>query len=87
VLMGTGAFRQIAVIGLPDEVAGQRVHAIGVPREEKIDVAGALGAAARELPSYMLPRQIELVESLPTTPNGKIDYKALVAQRSAHAVG
>lgn len=87
VLMGTGAFRQIAVIGLPDEVAGQRVHAIGVPREEKIDVAGALSAAARELPSYMLPRQIELVESLPTTPNGKIDYKALVAQRSAHAVG
>lgn len=86
VLMATGAFRQIAVIGLPCDIAGQRVHAVGVARESTIDVTGALGAAAQKLAPYMVPRQIELVEALPTTPNGKVDYKSLVAQRVADAV-
>lgn len=85
-LMATGAFRQVAVIGLPCEVAGQRVHAVGVARETSLDLSGTLGAAAQKLAPYMVPRQIELVEALPTTPNGKVDYKSLVAQRVADAV-
>lgn len=86
VLMATGAFRQIAVIGLPDEVTGQRVHAVAVARETNIDIASTLGVAAQQLAPYMMPRQIELVDTLPTTPNGKVDYKSLVARRSADAV-
>jgi non-ribosomal peptide synthetase component E (peptide arylation enzyme) len=29
----------------------------------------------------MVPKQIELVDALPTTPNGKVDYKRLVSER------
>ena len=29
----------------------------------------------------MLPKSLEVVESLPKTPNGKIDYKSLRAER------
>jgi acyl-CoA ligase (AMP-forming) (exosortase A-associated) len=85
VLMATGRFRQIAVIGLPDPLIGQRVHAVAIAREEAIDVRGALTAAAEKLATYMLPRDIELVTELPVTPNGKVDYKALVAERASHA--
>ena len=35
VLMATGAFRQVAVIGLPDPLAGQKVHAVAVPLRRK----------------------------------------------------
>lgn len=85
VLMATGRFRQIAVIGLPDAIIGQRVHAVAVGRSETIDVREALSAASEKLAAFMLPRDIELVAELPVTPNGKIDYKALVAERVGHA--
>lgn len=85
VLMATGQFRQIAVIGIPDALIGERVHAVAIGRGNAIDVGAALTAASEKLASFMLPRDIELVPELPTTPNGKVDYKALVAQRSGHA--
>lgn len=85
VLMATGLFSQLAVIGLPDPVAGQRVHAVAVPLRGDVDIQTAMQRCASELPSHMVPRRIELVESLPTSPNGKVDYKALVQERSAHA--
>ena len=80
--MASGAFRQVAVIGLPDPVAGQRVHAVAVPLEGEADVAAVLGTLAADLPAYMVPREIELVEALPTTPNGKVDYPKLLQERS-----
>jgi acyl-CoA synthetase (AMP-forming)/AMP-acid ligase II len=30
----------------------------------------------------MVPKRIEVVDHLPTTANGKVDYKRLVAERS-----
>ena len=85
VLMATGQFRQIAVIGLPDTLIGQRVHAVGVPRDEPIDVPVTLKSVSDKLAAFMMPRDIEIVAELPVTPNGKVDYKALVAERAGHA--
>jgi non-ribosomal peptide synthetase component E (peptide arylation enzyme) len=31
----------------------------------------------------MVPARVDIVAALPTTPNGKVDYKLLVAERSA----
>jgi acyl-CoA ligase (AMP-forming) (exosortase A-associated) len=83
VLMAHGGFRQVAVIGLPDEWIGQRIHAIAVPVDETTDVENVLQKAAKALPAHMVPSQIELVDKLPTTPNGKIDYKRLIAERTS----
>ncbi len=85
VLMATGAFRQVAVIGLPDEMAGQRVHAVGIAATRTIDLSGLLKAASGRLAPFMVPRAIELVDMLPTTANGKVDYRLLVQQRAGHA--
>jgi acyl-CoA synthetase (AMP-forming)/AMP-acid ligase II len=82
VLMGTKMFRQVAVIGLPDEWVGQRVHAVAVADSSAVDPAAALRSAADVLPPYMVPRTIELVSELPVNPNGKVDYKRLAAERS-----
>lgn len=86
-LMVTGLFKQVAVIGLPDASAGQIVHAVAVPAasgkdsDEESIISDALKQCAHELPAYMVPRKIELVSSLPVTPNGKVDHKAIRASR------
>ncbi len=82
VLMASGAFRQVAVIGLPDDWVGQRVHAVAVAREASPDLDAVRARAAEQLPAHMVPARIELVDALPVTPNGKVDYQGLVAQRS-----
>ena len=82
VLMSTGAFRQVAVIGLPDDWVGQKVCAVGVALNGAVDAAAVLKQAASTLPGHMVPARIDVVESLPQTPNGKVDYRALVAERA-----
>lgn len=80
-LMAMGHFQQVAVIGLPDPFAGQKVHAVAVAIRD-VDVAAVMQAAADLLPPYMVPRALELVERLPVTPNGKVDYVGLVRERT-----
>lgn len=87
VLMASGRFTQVAVIGLPDPVAGQRVHAVAIAKSEDMDGAAALAACATNLPSYMVPREVELVEQLPLSQNGKVDYKRLVHERTPAPAG
>ncbi|WP_411033334.1 AMP-binding protein [Shinella sp. BYT-45] len=82
-IMATGRFRQVAVIGLPDEFAGQKVHAVAVALEPDVAAAPVLQAVAGTLAPYMVPRALELVESLPVTPNGKVDYRQLVRERTS----
>jgi acyl-CoA ligase (AMP-forming) (exosortase A-associated) len=79
-LMAMGHFQQVAVIGLPDPFAGQKVHAVAVAIRE-VDIAAVMQAAAEHLPPYMVPRALELVDRLPVTPNGKVDYVGLVRER------
>jgi acyl-CoA ligase (AMP-forming) (exosortase A-associated) len=85
VLMAAATLRQCAVIGLPDAVLGQRLHAVAVPGPDPVDVEGVLRNAALRLAPYMAPRSLELVADLPLTPNGKVDYKRLVQDRCADA--
>jgi acyl-CoA ligase (AMP-forming) (exosortase A-associated) len=87
VLMSSGQFRQVAVIGLPDEWVGQKVHAVAVPLIDHSDpdAAAALKEAAIALPSHMVPAAIEVIAELPMTANGKVDYKALVAERTVQS--
>lgn len=82
-LMHSGAFRQVAAIGIPDEWLGQKLLAVAVGQQDGIDLDAVLAAVAQTLPPHMVPSRIELVPELPTTPNGKVDYKRLVAERAA----
>lgn len=82
VLMSTRKLAQAAAIGLPDPRSGERVYAIVVP------VPGAhptkdelLRHCARALPPHMVPGDVEFVSELPRSPNGKVDYKRLRAER------
>jgi len=62
-----------AVIGLPDERMGQKVHAVVELRPDAARDADALTARlAGRLADFKLPRTIEFVDELPREPNGKV---------------
>ncbi len=85
VLMTTGLLAQAAVIGLPDPTLGERVHAICVGAHHGADRETVLAHCARQLPQYMVPRDIEFVPELPCSPNGKVDYRRLRTTRLQRA--
>ena len=82
VLMEGAELAQAAVIGLPAPDSGEHVHAIVVlAGEGPLNTDDILRRCLLRLPSYMIPKAIEVVEALPKTTNGKIDYKFLRAER------
>ena len=78
VLFQSGKVREAAVIGVPDELLGQVVKAFIVPREgESMNIDLLLTFCSERLPRYMVPKLAEILESLPKTTSGKVDYPAL----------
>ena len=77
-LYQTGSLKGAAVIGLPDEMLGQKIKAFVVPRDG-VEVAtdDMIAACASKLPRYMVPTAVEVIDRLPTTTSGKVDYPAL----------
>ncbi|MGB3485059.1 MAG: AMP-binding protein [Mycobacterium sp.] len=67
-----------AVIGVPDDKWGESVHAVVVLRDGHVPAAEELiGHVKRLKGSVSAPKSIEFAASLPLTPVGKIDKKAL----------
>ncbi|MCB1616437.1 MAG: AMP-binding protein [Pseudomonadales bacterium] len=73
--------RSCAVIGLPDEDLGQRVHAIVDIDRGALDEFALRNHLAEYLVAYKLPRTIEFVSELLRDDAGKIRRSALREQR------
>ncbi|MGH1492692.1 MAG: class I adenylate-forming enzyme family protein [Acidimicrobiales bacterium] len=71
-----------AVIGVPDERFGERVHAVIVAQPgATIELHSLTTFARARLAGYKLPRSMELVDELPRNPTGKVLKREL---RSPH---
>ncbi len=78
VVFQSGQVRHAAAIGIPDEVMGQAVKIFVIPRDgDGVDEAALLTFCEDRMPRYMVPRSIEVLEELPKTSSGKVDYPAL----------
>jgi len=68
---------ECAVIGRPDSVLGERVHAFVVPRMANLQEAPLKAFCAEFLSDYKMPDSITFLDSLPRNANGKILKTAL----------
>jgi acyl-CoA ligase (AMP-forming) (exosortase A-associated) len=78
VVFQSGRVRHAAAIGIPDEVSGQLVKIFVVGRDsEAVDTQAILLFCEENMPRHMVPKFIEVLDDLPKTSSGKIDYPAL----------
>jgi acyl-CoA synthetase (AMP-forming)/AMP-acid ligase II len=79
-LLASGLVEEAAVFGIPHPVNGQEVCAAVVSQAPPEETRKALVRFARqEMSAYMIPRRYLLLDSLPRTSSGKVDYPALRA--------
>jgi fatty-acyl-CoA synthase len=72
--------REAAVIGVPDEVNGEAVHAVVVPEPDvPVTLAELQELVHSELSPLHAPKSVAFVATLPLTPAGKVDKKNLRA--------
>jgi len=79
IIYATGLVGEAAAIGVPHPVLGQAILVVASLRNgDPLTAEDLLQACKRHLPAFMLPSHIDLrEESLPRSPNGKIDRKSL----------
>ncbi|MGC1268834.1 MAG: acyl-CoA ligase (AMP-forming), exosortase A system-associated [Candidatus Acidiferrum sp.] len=77
-LFSSKKLRGAAVIGIPDEILGQTIKAFVVARDgDPLDTQALLTHCSEKLPRYMVPKTIEVLQEMPKTSSGKVDYPAL----------
>jgi len=83
VLCAHAAVAQAAVIGVPDERWGERVHAVVVVRVgAPFDPDEVLAFCAQRLAGYKRPRTLEVVDGLPVSATGKVLKRELRARHT-----
>ena len=63
---------QVSVIGLPDPVHGEEICAVVVPAQAGLDPDGLITWSQERLGRHKYPRQVRIVEELPTGPSMKV---------------
>ncbi|TAL74953.1 MAG: long chain acyl-CoA synthetase [Rhodanobacter sp.] len=79
VLQALDGVREAAVVGVPDELLGQAIHAYVVLEPDAALRPAQLRAyCLKHLESFMVPQQITPCAALPRTQTGKVSRKALL---------
>ncbi len=87
VVAGHPGLRQVVVTVREDLPGDKRIVAYVVPEPgHSVDVDAVFTLAGRKLPAYMVPAAVVPIDDLPLTANHKVDYRALPAPRTRHAI-
>lgn len=68
---------EAAVVGVPDAILGQRLKAFVACRVGELSSLKVLAHCRAHLEEFMVPKEVEIRESLPKNASGKIDKLAL----------
>jgi amino acid adenylation domain-containing protein len=79
VLAQHSAIREIAVIVREDIPGDKRLVAYVVPQQEQPHSSDLRSFLQERLPNYMVPSAFVFLDTMPLTPNGKVDRRALPA--------
>lgn len=79
--LATGLVAEAVALGVPDERLGQAVHLVVRASPETSDAVEELPRKLmQELPNFMHPKVIHWRETMPVSPNGKLDRTGLATE-------
>jgi len=85
-LYAISGVREAAVIGVPDELLGEAVHAyVALDEGSELGERDVIGACRERLEGFMVPARVHFLEELPKTASGKIRKKGLQETAAAGA--
>ncbi len=85
-LMRTEQLVELAVIGVPDELSGNRLIALCVPKDNEISKTELEKHCHHTLPKHQMPSDFILLKTLPKGRSGKVDLKnCLLAYNDLYA--
>lgn len=73
IMLATGLFVEVAVVGLADNLLGNKLVAVTVPENGNCTEKRVFEACAKKLPKYKMPAEIKMIRALPKNASGKID--------------
>ena len=85
VVMQHPGVRSTVVVPRQDTPGEKKLIAYLVPGEQGCSITELRAHLKKKLPSYMLPSAFVLMDSLPLSPNGKVDRAALPAPQTPHS--
>lgn len=65
-------FREVAVVGIPDEKAGEAICAVAVLRNEDISLSDLQSWCKGKMADYKIPKRLETSKELPRNQTGKL---------------
>jgi long-chain acyl-CoA synthetase len=81
-IYGDPAVKEVAVVGVPDRLLGEAVHAhVSAKEGQELDPASLKRLCAEHLEDYMVPQQVVIHDELPRNTNGKVDRLLLAGRR------
>ncbi len=79
ILMEAGILVEAVVVGVPDELLGNKLSVLAVPANNSCNENTVLGYCADRLPKYKVPSEVRFAKNLPKKVSGKIDRKSCLA--------
>jgi long-chain acyl-CoA synthetase len=80
VLHGVRGVSQVAVVGVPDDLLGEALRAyVVLERDAAVTEEEIIRFARTKLESFMVPREVVLLDALPHTESGKVRKGSLLA--------
>lgn len=88
VLHAAEGVQEAAVVGIPDRLLGNAVHAHVAPSPGRaLDDGELRRLCADQLEDHKVPQRVFVHEALPRNPRGKVDRKALIAAATSDPAG
>ncbi len=84
-LLESGMFLEAVVLGLPDELLGNRLVILAVPTDRVHASQAVMAYCAEKLPRFKIPSEVRFAKVLPKKASGKIDRQGCVALFSSLA--